>query len=390
MGAVIAECGSRVSSSVGAAEGALLDLAQSFGETKRKRRSSSAGTGDDMPEKAHELKKRRSSFADDSLMRIVADPMLAVSAAMCMFGCMLSSRMTGVSASNDIREAALAILWVFTNALFVSTGHILSKLSFTRFSGNAVLDRVMNAATNWECSTFRSALETLSYLISIFIAYSATSSILHTGIVGAFSGILICSLTEAFERRRKHGTAKHHTWKRRHALFVIASACATAGAVVVVLSSSKDPLLSVLAVFSLLLFGFFLRRSRVKPLDIFYAYVILGALGWGASIMESIISCDISLETAPESNPRIFPDVAFAVLACGAVSLARIGCLKFILRRMARWLLTGRKEKKGWTDREYEEKIAKCSTSMFKCGYMAIASTWGWGLLYGAPWAPPS
>ena len=66
MGAVIAECGSRVSR-VGAAEGALLDLAQSFGETKRKRRSSSAGTGDDMPEKAHKLKKRRSSFADDSL-----------------------------------------------------------------------------------------------------------------------------------------------------------------------------------------------------------------------------------------------------------------------------------------------------------------------------------
>jgi len=364
-GAAIVTAGSRLSKEVDAMERVIFRLIS--GDSRR-------------PSFSEELTSLKDP--SDSITSIIADPKLVLCLVMCMCGSALHSSFG--TTTSAVQQVALAvILWVFTNALFVSVGNLLSRAKFTSFVGEAVLDRVMNSYANWERHTFRSGLETLSYLLSILVAFIATQDIYQTGIAGAFSGIVVCSLTETY-----YGRARRPAWKKRHAIAVVGIACATALSAVTILAFSRNPVFSIAAVLLIALVGFFLNNAAVTTRDIVYTYVIIGALGWGASIMSTIVSCDLSSVGSSDIHPRVFPDMIYAACACALICGARVVALRYLLKPAAGWILQGRKEKKGWTDQEHLEKIAKCSTSLFKCGYMCMASIAGFSLLHNQSWAP--
>ena len=241
-GAIVVEIGSKVSDRLTQLSKVVKDFMIDFDSKKKPPRTSSF----DDAASVKSVEGDNEEESEEDIAAAFSDPMLIGCAALFLFGGALSH----INMREGQEISLTIIVWVFTNALFVSAGHILTTVKSTRWVGNVVLDRVINTFHNWKVYTMRSSIETMSYVVSILIAYVMTGNILHSGVVGSFTGVAVCSVTETFNERdggrylKVIGTGE---WDKKNVIFLLASSWGCALLLVGILAVTRNPVISVLA-----------------------------------------------------------------------------------------------------------------------------------------------
>ena len=178
------------------------------------------------------------------------------------------------------------ITWIFTNALFVSAGHLLTTVKSTQWVGNVVLDRVLNTLHNWKVHTARSSVETTSYFVAILFGYVATGNMLETGFVASFTGVVVCSVTETFNERDGGRYLKviggGDGWEKKHVLLVLGTVWSCAILLVGLLTVTRNPVISILG-----------------------ALTVVTAIYYALDLMSSTLAAD---EYPPSKRPDQVPE----------------------------------------------------------------------------------